>query len=168
MNTITIDLSNIYYTIQDNTLTIQDEIVLSDNCFKHLGNELFEIDILDLDNIAIDLLNELERFNNTCKTLKDQWDTMINSGRIPVLEYQVSEDKWLTVNIYFRGSCLLFSFDKEPICDTYFSGEIEKVLDNYQIDFDWCFDNLDRYLQMIDQEMTEGYLIPNNLYYVED
>lgn len=168
MNTITVDLSNVYYTIQDNTLAIQDELVLSDNHFKALDNELFEIDILDLDDIAIDLLNDIERFNNTCKTLKDQWDTMINNGRIPMLEYQVSDDEWVTVDIYFRGNCLLFSFDKEPMYDTWFSGEVEKVLDNYQINFDWCFDNLDHYLQMIDQEITEGYLIPNNLYYMED
>lgn len=168
MNTITIDLSNVYYTVKDGTLTIQDELVLSDNCFKALGNKLFEIDILDLDDIAIDLLNELERFNDTCKALKDQWDDMINRGRIPMLEYQVSEDEYLTVDIYFRGSCLLFSFDKDPMYDTSFSGEVEKVLDNYQIDFDWCFDDLDHYVQMIDQEMIEGYLIPNNLYYVED
>jgi hypothetical protein len=44
------------------------------------------------------------------KTLFNQWQAMLESGRIPVLEYQ-----------------------------------------------------LDNYLQQIDQEITEGFLIPNNL-----
>lgn len=100
--------------------------------------------------------------------LNEQWQTMIESGRIPVLEYQVSEDDWLLVDVsLIEGEGLLFSFDKEIAFDTHFSGEVEKVLNHYQVNFDEYFDNLDHYLQLIDSEMTEGYLLPNGLYYTD-
>ena len=101
--------------------------------------------------------------------IRAQWDAMIQSGRIPVMEFQVSEDEYLNVDIKLSddNTALLFSFDKDPLYEVYFSGEVEKVLNNYQITIDEYCDKLDIYLQQINGEITEGYLLPNNLYYCE-
>ena len=101
--------------------------------------------------------------------IRFQWDVMIKSGRIPVMEFQVSDDEYLIVDIELSedNTQLLFSFDKEPLYEVYFSGEVEKVLNNYQITIDKYRDRLDEYLQQINLEIIEGYLLPNNLYYCE-
>ena len=101
--------------------------------------------------------------------IRAQWDAMIQSGMIPVIEYQVSEDDYITVDIELSddNTGLLFSFDKDPLYNAYFSGEVVKVLNNYQITIDEYRDRLDEYLQTIDSNMVEGYLLPNNLYYCE-
>ena len=103
------------------------------------------------------------------KSLKNQWDAMINSGRTPVIEYQIGEDDYLMVEISFVGEGLLFSFDDKPFptCEVFFSCDVVKVLNNYQITFDEYVDNLDIYLQIIDREITEGFILPNGLYYCE-
>ena len=101
--------------------------------------------------------------------IRYQWEVMIRSGRIPVIEYQISEDDYLIVDIELSddNTGLLFSFDKDPLYDTHFSGEVVKVLNNYQLNIDEYCNKLDIYLQQINLEIIEGYLLPNNLYYCE-
>jgi hypothetical protein len=102
-------------------------------------------------------------------SIRAQWDQMINKGIMPLFELQTAEDEWLLVNIHLSedNEGLIFSFDKEPLFDTSFSGEVVQVCYNYQLTIDECFDNLDGYLEQIHDEMIEGYLLPNNLYYCE-
>lgn len=106
------------------------------------------------------------------KTIACQWEKMIKGRRVPVLEYQIDEDDYLIVDLALvdDGSAILFSFDRRPFptADVWFSGDVIPVLDNYQITIDEYTDNLDIYLQQIDQEMMEGFIIPNGLYYCED
>ncbi len=101
--------------------------------------------------------------------IRKQWDQMTESGIMPLLELQTGEDEYLVVDIELSAdnAALLFSFDKDPLFDTYFSGEIEKVCNNYQLLIDEYCDNLDIYLQQIDLEILDSYLLPNNLYYCE-
>lgn len=106
------------------------------------------------------------------KSIAYQWEKMIASGRIPVLEYQIGEDDFLQVDVDLvdDGSAILFSFDRHPFptADVWFSGEVVPVLNNFQITINEYTDRLDLYLQQIDQEMMEGFILPNGLYYCED
>ena len=106
------------------------------------------------------------------KSIAYQWKEMIASGRLPVMEYQIGEGNYLLVDVALvdNGAAILFSFDRRPFptADVWFSGDVIKVLDNYQITIDEYTDNLDIYLQQIDQEMTEGFILPNGLYYSEE
>lgn len=106
------------------------------------------------------------------KTIVYQWEKMIKAGRIPVLEYQIGEDDYLQVDLELvdDGAAIIFSFDRYPFptADVWFSGDVIPVLDNYQITIDEYTEKLDIYLQQIDQEMMEGFILPNGLYYCEE
>ena len=105
------------------------------------------------------------------KNIAYQWQKMIASGLLPVIEYQIGEEDYLQVDVSLvdEGSAILFSFDRRPFptADVWFSGDVVPVLDNFQITIDEYTENLDIYLQQIDQEMMEGFILPNGLYYCE-
>lgn len=100
------------------------------------------------------------------KTLFNQWQTMLESGRIPVMEYELLNGDYLLVNIDLHLSKgkggFRFSFDSNDL-PVWFSGSVKKLGYKFVLPFDKYFDKLDNYLQQIDQEITEGFLIPNNL-----
>lgn len=99
------------------------------------------------------------------QAINAQWQTMINNGRIPVMEYEMDNGDWLVVDINYDTGLgyLTFSFDQDnkPV---FFDGSIIKG-DNgfYRYPLDEYFDSLDHYLQEISQNIIEGFLIPNNL-----
>ena len=105
------------------------------------------------------------------KTIAYQWEKMIKDGRLPVMEYQIGEEDYLQIDLALvdDGAAILFSFDRRPFptADAWFSGDVIPVLNNFQITIDEYTDNLDIYLQQIDQEMMEGFILPNGLYYSE-
>ena len=105
------------------------------------------------------------------KKIAYQWGKMINSGLLPVIEYQIGKDDFLQVDLALvdGGSAILFSFDRYPFptANVWFSGEVVPVLNNFQITIDEYTDRLDLYLQQIDQEMLDGFILPNGLYYCE-
>ena len=101
--------------------------------------------------------------NNSIRT---EWEKFISSGRIPVIEYQIAEDEYLICDIYLSddNECFFFSFDKDPLHEVYFSGDVTTFSDIY---YRYPVDNemsIDWHLNAINQEMTEGYLLPNGLY----
>jgi hypothetical protein len=101
---------------------------------------------------------------NTINAKWLEWDAMLNRGIIPVMEFQISENDWLIVDIEYTDKGLEFSFDSnnKPVC---FDGEIVVINDNrYLLPFDEYF-GLDAHLEMISNNITEGYLLPNDLYY---
>ena len=106
------------------------------------------------------------------KKIAYQWEKMVKSGRLPIMEYQIGEDDYLIVDLELvdAGSAIIFSFDRYPFptAEIWFSGEVLPVLDNYQITIDEFTDDLNIYLQQIDQEMLEGFILPNGLYYSEE
>lgn len=114
----------------------------------------------------------MSKLTEVQKTIVYQWEKMIKAGRLPIMEYQIGEDDYLQVDLALvdEGSAILFSFDRHPFptAGVWFSGEVIPVLDNFQITIDEYTDGLDIYLQQIDQEITEGFLLPNGLYYCED
>lgn len=119
--------------------------------------------------------------NSVKQAINNQWQAMINSGRIPVMEYKMSNGDWLVVDInlpanysrkagddnakWERGECanyLTFSFDQDNK-PAFFDGCIKGDNGEYRYPLDECFDSLDYYLQEINQNIIEGFLIPNNL-----
>lgn len=99
------------------------------------------------------------------KTLFNQWQTMLESGRMPVLEYELLSGDYLLVSIDLhlskgKGGFIL-SFDSDNL-PTWFCS-VKKLGYKFVLPFDRYFDNLDTYLQQIDQEITDGFLVPNNL-----
>lgn len=95
-------------------------------------------------------------------SINAQWQAMINSGRIPVMEYKMSNG-WLTVDIEYKGDYFLFSFDQDNK-PCFFDGCITGQDNFYHYPIDECFDSLDYYLQEIAGNIIEGFLLPNGLY----
>ena len=101
----------------------------------------------------------------TKATLIDQWHNMLSLGVMPLMEYEIEvngEQDWIVVDIQLNEQLgLMFSFDDS--FPTFFSGDIEQHGNSYLLPFDKYFDSLDHYLEQVNYEMTEGYLIPNGL-----
>ena len=106
-------------------------------------------------------------------TLHTQWQTMLESGRIPCMEYPIilNDDKeWLLVDISLSNDGLIFVFDSNGL-PVSFDGNIIQLSDNY---FKLLFDNynagendsddLDYYLQAINENILEGFILSNGLY----
>ena len=105
----------------------------------------------------------------TAKHKLNQWN---DSTLIPVIEYKLSNGEYLVVDVSVwnpesnrakKGFC--FDFDDFGL-KTRFSGEVKKRGGCFFIEFDDCF-SLDEEIQRIDEEITEGFLLPNNLYCCE-
>jgi hypothetical protein len=99
-------------------------------------------------------------------TIKQDWDAMLDRGIIPCFEYQISEDDWLLVGLEFTDDGLGFSFDSDNK-RVAFDGDIEVINDNHYM-LPWDLDmSLDSHLEMISENITDGYLLVNDLYYCE-
>lgn len=99
--------------------------------------------------------------------IKQQFDAMLKRGVMPYMEYQTSADDWVLVTLSYDDKGVTFSFDSDnkPVS---FDGEIVEYNDCFFcLPYDEYSDDLDYYLQMIDQNITEGFLLPNDLYYCE-
>ena len=100
--------------------------------------------------------------NNSIST---EWENM---RCFPIFEYKISESDYLVVELSLLDDNheIEFSFDSDNK-KTWFSGDVIVINDNrYKITVDPDM-SLDEHIQLIDQEMTEGYLLPNGLYYYE-
>lgn len=93
-------------------------------------------------------------------TIKSEWQSMLDCRIIPCFEYQLSEDDWLLVDLEFS-----FDSDNKRVA---FDGGIKVINDNRYM-LPWDLDmSLDSNLEMISENMIEGYLLVNDLYYCED
>lgn len=110
----------------------------------------------------------MSNYSEMRERIKAQWQAMIKAGRIPVMEWKMANGEWLVVDIGYKGDYFLFSFDQDnkPL---FFDGSIIKG-DNgfYRYPLNEYFDSLDHYLQEINQNIIEGYLIPNSLYCADE
>ena len=105
---------------------------------------------------------------NIKKAIYNQWQSMLNYGRIPLFEIELNNGDYLLVDIDYTqgGDFISFSFDDSlPV---FFDGEIKKHGGGYKVMLDDCFDKLDSYLELIYENILEGYIIPNDLMLCED
>ena len=100
---------------------------------------------------------------NIKKAINSQWQSMLNYGKIPCFEIELSDGDYLLVNIDYTQGNDYISFSFDDSLPVFFDGEIKKHGGNYHVMLDECFDNLDSYLQLIYDNIIEGYIIPNDL-----
>ena len=98
------------------------------------------------------------------KAINSQWQEMLNYGKIPLFEILLNNGDYLVVNIeYIQGNDFIsFSFDDS--LPMFFDGDIKKHGGSYHVMLDDCFNNLDNYLEIIHENILEGYILPNNLF----
>lgn len=97
--------------------------------------------------------------------LESEWQAI---KCLPVLEYQISENDYLLVSLEFTDNGIEFSFDSDDK-RVAFGGDIKIINDNrYLMPFDVFTDSLDCYLETISNNITDGYLIVNNMFYSEE
>tara|TARA_R110000851_G_scaffold264328_1_gene416889 strand:+ start:843 stop:1520 length:678 start_codon:yes stop_codon:yes gene_type:complete len=111
---------------------------------------------------AFEQLEQLAKVNQVKTTIGKQWDEMLSRGIMPLFELEIINDEYLLVelSIVDKGIEFVFDSDNKPVS---FDEEIVLIHDNrYLLPFD-DNDNLDRNLEIIMQNLNEGYLLPNNL-----
>lgn len=96
------------------------------------------------------------------QSLINDFKDMLNKGIMPLFEVELNNGDYLLVNIEVNKQGFNFTFDSDNK-PTYFSSDIIAYHENsYLLPFDeW--ENLDGHLEMINNEITDGYLLPNNL-----
>ena len=105
---------------------------------------------------------------NIKTAIYNQWQAMLNYGRIPCFEIELSNGDYLIVNIDYQAGNNYISFSFDDCLPVFFDGEIKKHGGNYHVRLDNCFDNLDSYLQLIYENIIEGYIIANDLLLCDD
>ncbi len=109
--------------------------------------------------------------------IQKQYDQFMKRGGMFVMEYPIIGDDWLLVNLELDENGIIFHFDQDPISPygnpkpTHFDGEITGRSGVYCLPFECSLhsgDSLDEMLEIIDDNMTEGFLLPNDLYRLED
>lgn len=94
--------------------------------------------------------------------IKKQFNEMLDRAIIPCFEYELINKDHLVVDLQAGEKGIIFEFDDQSL-PVSFDGEIENCGDTWLLPYDPYFEDLDSYLQMIDQNINEGFLIPNNL-----
>ena len=105
---------------------------------------------------------------NTKKAINSQWQAMLNYGKIPCFEIELSNGDYLIVDIDYTQGDDYISFSFDDSLTVFFDGEIKKHGSQYHVILDNCFDNLDSYLQVIYDNIIDGYIIPNDLLLCDD
>lgn len=95
-------------------------------------------------------------------TIRTEWQSMLCRGIIPCFKYQISEDDWLLVDLEFTNEGLVFSFDSGNNLVA-FDGWVTVINDDRYL-LPWYFDMpLNRHLEVISDNMIEGYLLVNEI-----
>ena len=105
---------------------------------------------------------------NIKKAINSQWQTMLNYGKIPCFEIELSNGDYLLVDVDYQAGNNYISFSFDDSLPVWFDGEVKKHGGEYRVMLEDCFDNLDSYLQLIYDNIMEGYIIPNDLMLCED
>ena len=105
---------------------------------------------------------------NIKKAIYNQWQSMLNYGRIPLFEIELNNGDYLLVDIDYTQGDEYISFSFDDSLPAYFDGEIKKHGGEYHVMLDECFSSLDSYLELIYNNIIEGYVIPNDLLLCED
>ena len=105
---------------------------------------------------------------NIKKAINSQWQAMLNYGRIPLFEIELSDGDYLIVNIIYRQGDDFISFYFDDSLPVFFDGEIIKHGSQYHVMLDPYFESLDSYLELVYNNIIDGYIIPNDLLLCDD
>lgn len=100
--------------------------------------------------------------------INNQWQAMLNYGRIPCFEIEVINGEYLLVDIDYTQGDDYISFSFDDSLPVFFDCEIKKHGSEYHVMLDECLSSLDSYLELIYNNIIEGYIIPNDLLLCED
>lgn len=100
------------------------------------------------------------------QSILEQFEQMLQRGRIPLFEYELNNGEFLLVHIDCTETKIKFSFD-DSFGSVYFDGDMQGNNGYYSYQFDNDYDTLDRLLELISENIMEGYILPNNLYMEE-
>ena len=106
--------------------------------------------------------------DNIKKAINSQWQSMLNYGKIPMFEIGLSNGDYLLVDIDYTQGNDYISFSFDDSLTVFFDGEIKKHGSQYHVMLDPYFESLDSYLELIYNNIIEGYIIPNDLLLCED
>lgn len=110
-------------------------------------------------------------------TIKAQFDTMLESGRIPVMEYPVfinGEQEWLVVELSATDAGIEFSFDNFGLPASFDGSIIVHSDTHYTMPYDSYnagendSDSLHYYLEAIAENILEGFICSNGIWSDEE
>lgn len=90
-----------------------------------------------------------------------QFTKMLQRGTLPFLEYELFDGEFLTVEIQATDKGLEFSADFNDL-PCFFDGQIVGSGNFWLLPYDDCF-SLDQHLELIDQNIRDGYIIAHSL-----
>lgn len=105
---------------------------------------------------------------NIKTVIYSQWQAMLNYGKIPCFEIEMINGDYLLVNIDYTQGDNYISFSFDDSLPVFFDGEIIKHGSQYHVMLDPYFESLDSYLELIYNNIIEGYIIPNDLLLCDD
>ena len=94
-------------------------------------------------------------------TIQLQFTEMLNRGTLPYLEYELFDGEFLLVEIQTTDKGLEFSFDANDL-PCFFDGQIVGSGNFWLLPYDLDF-SLDQHLELIDQNIRNGYIIAHSL-----
>lgn len=102
---------------------------------------------------------------NQFDVINQQWNTMLSSGTMPCFEFELKDNEYLLVELELNETNkeIIFSFDSMNL-KTWFSGNVKQYHDcKFAIAIDEYTISLDALLELVYEEITEGFIIPNDL-----
>lgn len=103
------------------------------------------------------------------ENIVSQWENMLRSGKIPCFEFELKNDDYLLVDLELNetNKKIIFSFDSMNL-KTWFSGNVKQYHDcKFALPIDDYCVNLDQVLEVIYEEVNEGFIIPNHLFKID-
>ena len=102
-------------------------------------------------------------------TIYEQYNEMLDKGIIPIMEYELANGEYCTVRLGITDKQnkehqgVLFDIEGSEGMPVWFDGVIEKVGSVYCLPFDEYFESLDYYIEMISDNVLEGFLLANDI-----
>jgi hypothetical protein len=98
--------------------------------------------------------------------ISQEWQAMRERGTMPLFEIELKNKEYLLVELELYPSFeeIRFSFDSMNL-PSHFSGNIKQYHDcAFALPITEYNDNLDELLQVIYEEISEGFILPNDLF----
>lgn len=91
------------------------------------------------------------------------WEECISQNRLPLFEIELANEEWLLVHLDVTDTEITFEFDAEH-GEPRFDEEIIGEKGCYSITYDAEHDTLDSLLEMVMENINEGYIAVYGLY----
>ena len=100
-------------------------------------------------------------------TIMHDWAEMLKRGIMPIFEIEIIGDEYILVDLNITETSIEFDFDIEH-GEPRFDGNVIGENGYYRIEYDPEYDTLDRLLEYVMDNITEGYMGVYNLYPLDD